>query len=127
MLFVIGCQSQSEKTGDQTSTTNQTQIEDLNIDAFLKGVKTDPNAVLLDVRTDEEVSEGVIPGAQVIDYYGDDFNSRLAELDRSKAYYLYCRSGNRSRKAAEIMKQMGFSNLYNLDGGYESYEEHTEN
>lgn len=82
------------------------------------GVQTDDNAVILDVRTEQEFNDGIIPGALNIDIYkGQGFIYRLEELDKSKNYYIYCRSGARSGQACNIMQQMGFSNAYNLMGG----------
>jgi len=78
----------------------------------------DDNAVVLDVRTDDEVAEGIIPNAIHIDIYkGQEFIDEIEELDKSKNYYVYCRSGNRSGKACQIMEQLGFENAYNLEGG----------
>lgn len=78
----------------------------------------DTNAVVLDVRTDAEVAEGIIPNAVQINIYeGQGFIYKLEELDKSKNYYVYCRSGNRSGQACAIMNQLGFENAYNLVGG----------
>ena len=79
---------------------------------------TDTNAVVLDVRTDAEVAEGIIPNAiQINIYEGQGFVYKLEELDKNKNYYVYCRSGNRSGQACAIMNQLGFENAYNLVGG----------
>ena len=78
----------------------------------------DTNAVVLDVRTDAEVAEGIIPNAiQINIYEGQGFIYKLEELDKSKNYYVYCRSGNRSGQACAIINQLGFENAYNLVGG----------
>ena len=78
----------------------------------------DTNALVLDVRTDAEVAEGIIPNAiQINIYEGQGFIYKLEELDKSKNYYVYCRSGNRSGQACAIMNQLGFENAYNLVGG----------
>ena len=81
-------------------------------------LELDTNAVILDVRTDVEVAEGIIPNAiQINIYEGQGFIYKLEELDKSKNYYVYCRSGNRSGQACAIMNQLGFENAYNLVGG----------
>lgn len=81
-------------------------------------LEKDENAVILDVRTEEECAEGIIPNAINIDIYkGQGFIYKIDELDKSKNYYVYCRSGGRSEQACNLMKQMGFENAYNLLGG----------
>ena len=80
--------------------------------------ENDGNAVILDVRTEDECNEGMIPGAINIDIYkGQGFINLIEELDKSKNYYVYCRSGARSGQACSIMNQLGFENTYNLLGG----------
>jgi len=78
----------------------------------------DENAVILDVRTPDEWNDGIIPGAITIDYYkGQGFIDEVEQLDKSKNYYVYCRSGARSGNACGILNQLGFENAYNLSGG----------
>lgn len=80
--------------------------------------EADENAVILDVRTEDEFNEGFIANAINIDIHrGQDFVNEIEALDKSKNYYVYCRSGMRSAKACEIMNQLGFENAYNLTGG----------
>lgn len=91
---------------------------DLTQDEWAFELENDNNAVVLDVRTLAEVEEGIIPNAIHIDIYmGQGFVQELNKLDKTKNYYVYCRSGNRSRQACHIMDQMGFENAYNLIGG----------
>lgn len=76
------------------------------------------NYVVIDVRTPGEWKSGYIPGTDMfIEYSSSDFENEISKLDTSKNYILYCRSGNRSGKACEIMSKKGFTNLYNLSGG----------
>jgi len=75
------------------------------------------NAVVLDVRTPNEWAEGIIPGALKIDYNSPGFDSEVEKLDKSKTYYIYCRSGGRSGQACVKMDKMGFAQTYNLLGG----------
>ena len=78
----------------------------------------DANAVVLDVRTQEEWNRGIIPGAQNIDIYkGQGFIDEVEKLDKSKNYYVYCAAGARSGQACNVMNQLGFENAYNLVGG----------
>ena len=81
-------------------------------------LEQDKNAIILDVRTQEECDEGIIPNAITIDIYkGQGFIYKIEELDKSKNYYVYCKSGGRSEQACNLMNQMGFENTYNLIGG----------
>ena len=81
-------------------------------------LKNDDNAVVLDVRTPEEFNSGKIPNALNIDIYkGQGFIYMVDELDKSKNFYVYCRSGARSAQACSVMNQMGIKNAYNLLGG----------
>jgi rhodanese-related sulfurtransferase len=78
----------------------------------------DENTILVDVRTKEENSEGAIENSLNIDFNSPNFTSEIIELDTSKAVYLYCRSGGRSEKARLEMKDLGFKEVYDLEGGF---------
>ncbi len=92
-------------------------MADLSQD-WVEQLNADDNAFILDVRTPREVEEGYIPNASNIDIYlGQQFLAELEKLDKSKSYYVYCRSGNRSRQACAVMNNVGFENAYNLEGG----------
>jgi phage shock protein E len=69
--------------------------------------------VAIDVRTPAEVAEGYLAGALLIDLQGPDFHAAIAELPRDEAYFVYCRSGNRSGQAIELMRELGFTDLVN--------------
>ena len=98
-------------------------MEDLTQEEWVFKLTDDANAVVIDVRTDVEVAGGIIPNAIHIDIYkGQEFLDDIEELDKSKNYYVYCRSGNRSGKACAIMRQLGFENAYNLGGGILEWE-----
>ena len=93
-------------------------MADISQKEWAEQLNADDNAFILDVRTPTEVSEGYIPNASNIDIYlGQQFIAELEKLDKSKSYYVYCRSGNRSRQACALMNRLGFENAYNLEGG----------
>ncbi len=74
--------------------------------------------IIIDVRTEGEYEEGSIKEALTeFDYSSGEFETKLDFLDKDKTYYLYCRSGNRSGKAAQLMKEKGFEDVHNI-GGY---------
>lgn len=85
--------------------------------AEFREIQTSEDAVLLDVRTPAEVHEGIIEGAINIDIRNQYFQDRIEELDRSKHYLMICRSGARSMQAGMYMESIGFSHVYNLEGG----------
>ena len=96
---------------------------DLSQKDWTKRMISDTNGVVLDVRTKEEVEEGVIPNAIHIDIYkGQEFIDNVEKLDKSKNYYVYCKAGGRSAQACAIMNQLGFDNAYNLMGGITQWE-----
>lgn len=80
-------------------------------------IASDPDLVILDIRTPEEVAVGAIPGARVVDFYSPAFQSDIDGLDRDATYLVYCRSGNRSAQATQLMENLGFTDVYELDGG----------
>lgn len=98
-------------------------MADLSQDEWAEQLENDTNTVILDVRTPLEMEEGYIPNAKNIDFYlGQGFIDELAKLDKNKNYYVYCRSGNRSRQACAIMNSLGIENAYNLEGGFMNWE-----
>ena len=90
--------------------------ENLNVNDWIN-FKEDNNAVLIDVRTLAEFNEGHIDGALHIDVFSPNFQSEIEKLDKSKAYFLVCRSGGRSASAGGAMESMGFEKVTNLAGG----------
>jgi len=97
-------------------------MADLIQSDWVNQLEKDDNAIILDVRTDEEVAEGKIPNAIHIDIYkGQGFIYAVEELDKSKNFYVYCRSGGRSAQACAIMNQLGFDATYNLLGGFSEW------
>ncbi|SOC80917.1 Rhodanese-related sulfurtransferase [Salinimicrobium sediminis] len=101
-------------------------MKELKQEDWKEQLSKDDNAVILDVRTEEEVEEGYIPKAKNLDIYkGQEFIDEIDKLDKDKNYYIYCRSGKRSAQACTIMDQKGFRNTYNLIGGYSEWEGET--
>ncbi|SDH77428.1 rhodanese-like domain-containing protein [Winogradskyella thalassocola] len=98
-------------------------MADLSQEEWTKQLEADENAIVLDVRTQDEVAEGIIPNAIHIDIFkGQGFIYEVEELDKSKNFYVYCRSGNRSGQACAIMNQLDIENAYNLLGGFNEWQ-----
>lgn len=83
----------------------------------------EPAPAVIDVRTPEEFAEGRIEGAVLIDVTSPDFAERIAELDRDQPYVLYCRSGNRSVTARQVMADLGFADVADIAGGITAWVE----
>jgi len=94
------------------------QAQVLNSDAFEQRLKQTTNGQLVDVRTPGEFGGGHLVGANNLDYRNPTFLQTLAMLDKAKPVFVYCLSGGRSSEAAKVMREQGFSSVYELEGGY---------
>ncbi len=109
-----------EKINDGATEEGAQIVEDITPAQAMEKIDEEgssPDFVVLDVRTPEEFADGHIENAENIDYYAADFQSQLKQLDRSNTYVIYCRSGMRSAGARDIMKDLGFEEVYNVLGG----------
>lgn len=89
---------------------------------FSKQLKNKASAVVLDVRSPEEFAMGYIEGARNINVNAPDFSNQVASIDKNSTVYVYCKSGSRSAKASGILKDLGYSNVVDLDGGILAWE-----
>ncbi len=105
LILLAGCSS----TGSATTVN-------LNVSEFSQKI-TEPDVIILDVRTPEEYASGHIEGALNIDFNSGDFANEITRLNPSENYAIYCRSGSRSGQAASIMHKAGFHDVSNLNGG----------
>ena len=116
MFAVASCNSTQGQAGG---------VQTLQQEDFQKVLKQE-NAIVVDVRTPGEVSEGIIKGATVFaDIKGNNFEQEIGKLDKSKTYIVYCRSGARSQSAATYMVENGFKKVYNLSGGISNWKGET--
>ncbi len=98
-------------------------MKNLSQEEWKQGISNENNIEILDVRTPDEYEEAHIPKAKNIDIYkGQGFLDEVNTLDKSKEYYVYCRSGARSAQACALMQQQGFENTYNLLGGITEWD-----
>lgn len=104
-----------------SSNSSSTEIKNIEAESVYKKLSNN-NTILIDVRTPSEISEGKIEGAKEIDYRSKDFKTQIAQLDKTKEYIIYCRSGGRSKKATEIMNELQFENVSNMIGGFENWK-----
>ncbi len=109
ILLLSSCQGQSKN--------------DLNASAFQQKMAETKDAVILDVREQDEANVmGQIKNSTRIDYYQSNFEDQLSKLDPKKTYFVYCAGGVRSSKTCKLLANKGFINVYNLAGGFSSWE-----
>ncbi|WP_448607053.1 rhodanese-like domain-containing protein [Paenimyroides ceti] len=77
--------------------------------------------LLIDVRTPEEYQEGTIPSAINIDVENDAFRSEVEKIDKNTPLIIFCKLGGRSETAAEILSNIGFTNVKEIEGGFEAW------
>jgi len=109
--FTFGCKEESSEGTVKIVTAEEmkelSQLEDVQ---------------LVDVRTPEEYSEGYIEGFQNIDFLSDTFQDDIEKLDKTKPIIVYCKSGRRSAKSSQLLKEKGFVKIYDLEGGIEKWK-----
>ena len=115
LTFISACSSSSSNVYGQVINKKVEKAE------FSKLMKKS-GVQLIDVRTSREFSNGFITGAKNIDYNGDSFEKQIKKLDKNKPVLVYCAAGGRSENAAELLKEWGFKEVYDLIGGYNSWK-----
>src|SRR6187402_1520844 len=94
LILIVSCSPEKKENTSDTPAI----VENLDPAAFKAKLESQPDAVLIDVRTPEETSQGIIKGAVKINFKGADFEQQLSSLDKDKTYFVYCGSGGRSGK-----------------------------
>lgn len=128
LTMAIGCNNTNNDGESSSDTSNdvdqQGQSEPSSIapSAFKKGIQ-DEDALVLDVRTQQEFEQGYIPNAKNVNYRAPDFETLIKQIDRKGSFYVYCASGSRSSKAVDFMAKEGFEEVYNLKGGIFNWQE----
>lgn len=107
----------------QPKDKSATAYQNVNVQQAKTLIKSNPQLVILDVRTPKETAEGIIQNAIEIDFKASTFESEIMKLDRAKSYLIYCRSGGRSSNACNLFEQNGFTDIYNLEGGYNAWSD----
>lgn len=118
LVFLIALPD--SKTNVEISELNQVknEIKSINQNEFIaKMQQADEDVIIIDVRTKAEFDDFHFDGALNIDYYKSNFRAELNKLDKNKTYLIYCRSGNRTGDTLRIMRELGFKNVYDLNGG----------
>jgi len=100
---------------------NDVDYGDVAIDTASELMEDNPDMVILDVRTASEYSEGHIENAVNIPV--NELETRLDELSKEDDILVYCRTGNRSSTAIQIMEDAGFTQLYHMHEGISAWTE----
>ena len=98
------------------SLINNESINQMNSDELIEFIELN-DAILVDVRTEDEYNSGYIENSLNIDYFSNEFSVNADKLDKNTPIILYCRSGNRSSMSANKISKLGFNEIYNLEGG----------
>ncbi|MDQ8204426.1 thioredoxin domain-containing protein [Pelagicoccus sp. SDUM812003] len=102
-------------------TAAHSAVENVDAPRFSE-LAQDENAIVVDVRTPQEIAQGKVPNASEIDFYDPNFAAKASRLQKDKTILLYCRSGARSSQAAQQLNSMGFANIVNLNGGITAWQ-----
>jgi rhodanese-related sulfurtransferase len=106
-FVILSCNGQAAKN-----------IKTIEAKDFAETMNTTQNPQILDVRTPEEFTEGHIDNAANVNWLGDRFVADAEKFDKTKPVFVYCKSGRRSKKATEKLQELGFKNIYELEGGF---------
>lgn len=117
ILWVLICGAPVLSRAQETAGT----YKNVPVAEFEKLIKSKPG-LLLDVRTPPEVKKGTIEGSRNIDFFSENFESIISGLDKNKPVYVFCASGGRSGETMEMMKKKGFTEVYNLEGGFAAWK-----
>ena len=113
--------SPSARAEPASKPATQSAIRTIDVDEFEK-LAADSTNVILDVRTPEEFAAGHLPNAVNIDFNAEDFEQKVAALDKTKTYLVHCASGGRSARACKKLDRLDFPSVYNLKGGIAAWE-----
>ena len=105
-FVVLSCTGQTSKN-----------VKTIEAKSFAEKIAATPNPQILDVRTPEEFASDHIDNAKNVNWLSNDFVTNTVTLDKSKPVFVYCKSGGRSQKATEKLSELGFTTIYQLDGG----------
>ena len=107
LFALLSCQKQQAQN---TAVINPT--------SFSNKIASTPKPQIIDVRTPEEFNEEHILNAVNINWNGNNFEAESQKLDKTKPVFVYCKSGGRSKKASDKLAELGFRDIYELDGGF---------
>ncbi len=98
------------------------QVKEIDVSELKRRLEAGDDLVLLDIRSEAEVRQGVLPGSEHLPMHLIPL--KMQDLPRDKDVVLYCRSGARSYHACAFLEQQGVHNVYNLRGGIIDWARH---
>jgi rhodanese-related sulfurtransferase len=110
-FVILSCNGQTSKS-----------IKTIEAKTFAEKINTTQSPQILDVRTPEEFNADHIANADNVNWLGDSFVKDSEKYDKTKPVFVYCKSGGRSKKATEKLQELGFKNIYELDGGFMKWD-----
>lgn len=105
----------------QAADDSKENVEVIKVHAVDEFVASNDDVIILDVRTPIEYQMSHIPDAVNVDVQDETFAEMVVKLDPNKTYIVHCTKnpvGGRSGRALDAMQELGFENLYSLEGGY---------
>ncbi|NNF36390.1 MAG: rhodanese-like domain-containing protein [Saprospiraceae bacterium] len=92
-------------------------LNNISNEEFIKAIKVDPDAIILDVRTPDEFEGDHLENAINFNYLSRTLSEDIESLNPERTYYVYCKTGRRSLRVCTLLKNSGFKKVYNLDQG----------
>jgi rhodanese-related sulfurtransferase len=121
VTMLTSCKEKVKQTNPRTETVQST-ITVISPKEVYDSLQEDQSLQLLDVRTPEEYGVTHLKSSQNICVTTPGFEEKAAKLDKSQPIYVYCKSGGRSARASKILAEMGFTQIYDLQGGITNWQ-----
>ncbi len=96
---------------------NSKKTQTIPAETFAKKIDSTPEAQIIDVRTPEEFASDHIENSKNINWLDPSFVTEVQKLDKTKPVFVYCKVGGRSDKAVSKLEELGFTTIYQLEGG----------
>lgn len=119
-LTAMSCSTNTKDPSTKIQQEKSGENKNINVSEFTELLNKGEGQIL-DVRTPEEWKEGIIKGAQKMNFFDKDFHLQIDHLEKSQPVFVYCKSGGRSSKAAKQLEKKGFT-VYNLTGGITAWK-----
>jgi len=124
LMIIVSCsQSKNGSNEEQAATVRQTtKVENVNTQQLKQLIEDKDDLQIIDVRTSDEVADGYIDNAMVgMNYLTGEFEKKIHIVDKNKPVVVYCASGGRSGKSAELLISNGFREVYNYKDGFRNW------